>query len=114
MQLAIPFLFAAYFFLRKEFYSASLVLFWAGESLLNVSVYVADAELMRLELLGEGIHDWNYMLGRLGLLEYAGAVGGVFWVFGTCLILIAAACSLATSRNWSNTAIFFYKNISKR
>jgi hypothetical protein len=36
-QLIVPAVFAAYFFRRGQFFSAALVLFWLGESMLNVA-----------------------------------------------------------------------------
>ena len=48
MQLLIPILLAGYFLLRRSFYSASVVLFWLGQSFFNVSVYARDARAMAL------------------------------------------------------------------
>src|SRR5204862_6430498 len=38
-QVIMPALFVGYFCYQRQFYSAALVLFWVGESILNVSVY---------------------------------------------------------------------------
>src|SRR3954464_7223132 len=66
-QVIVPVVFAGYFFFNGKHYSGALVLFWLGESLLNVSVYAADSVVMQLPLLGgnDSIHDWNYMLDHL-------------------------------------------------
>src|ERR1043165_10081210 len=37
-QVIVPAVFAVYFYLNRKPYSSALVLFWTGESLLNVSV----------------------------------------------------------------------------
>jgi hypothetical protein len=38
-------------------------MFWAGESMINVSVYIADAPFRKLKLIASGlIHDWNWLL----------------------------------------------------
>jgi len=42
-QVIMPALFVAYFLYLTKFYSAALVLFWVGESILNVSVYAGDS-----------------------------------------------------------------------
>jgi hypothetical protein len=48
-----------------------VTLVWTGPSLADVAVYVADGRAMALPLLAEGlIHDWNFILGRLGLLGW--------------------------------------------
>ncbi|PJE51001.1 MAG: hypothetical protein COV29_01840 [Candidatus Yanofskybacteria bacterium CG10_big_fil_rev_8_21_14_0_10_36_16] len=40
LQLLMPALFVFYFFKKDQFYSASLVTMWLGQSFINVSVYV--------------------------------------------------------------------------
>ena len=69
-QVIMPALFVGYFCYTRKFYSAALVLFWVGESILNVSVYAGDSLDLQLPLLGgqDSIHDWNYMLSSLNLL----------------------------------------------
>ena len=43
-----------------------------------------------LPLLAEGlIHDWNYLLGRLGLLGWAETVGRLFFAAGVLTMLAA-------------------------
>ena len=59
-QVLVPLVFAGYFTARRQRFSASVVLGWAGASLLNVARYVADARAQELPLLGgdNAIHDW--------------------------------------------------------
>lgn len=75
-QVFIPAIFAGYFYFKKDLLSASVVLFWVGQSLANVSVYAGDAVRQALPLVGgeSVIHDWNYILQNLGLLSYTGSV----------------------------------------
>jgi hypothetical protein len=67
-QLLFPAVFVGYFMWQGSHYSAAIVLFWVGQSILNVWVYAADAVLMQLVLTSgftgtEGsFHDWNYLL----------------------------------------------------
>jgi hypothetical protein len=42
-QVIMPALFVGYFWYHSKYYSAALVLFWVGESILNVSVYAGDS-----------------------------------------------------------------------
>ena len=51
-QVIMPGLFVGYFWYHRKFYSAALVLFWVGESILNVSVYAGDSLALQLPLLG--------------------------------------------------------------
>lgn len=98
LQLIVPTIFVLYFFFREETYSASLLLFWLGESLLNVSVYAVDAQTMYIELVVGEIHDWNYLLGHLGLLDSAFVVGKTFHVIAVIIICSATLFSLKTSQ----------------
>lgn len=94
-QVIMPALFVGYFCYQRNFYSASLVLFWVGESILNVSVYAADAATLQLPLLGgEGtLHDWNYLLTNLNLLSATAQVAGLIRLLGTIVIGLAATGS---------------------
>ena len=69
-QLAVPSLLAAYFLLvgQASPLGAAVCAWWAGENLLNVSVYMADARELALPLVGGGDHDWNELFYRFGLL----------------------------------------------
>ncbi len=91
-QVIMPALFVGYFWYHNKFYSAALVLFWVGESILNVSVYAGDAVALQLPLLGgEGsIHDWNYMLSRLNLLGSTTQIAGAIRLLGTIVIALAS------------------------
>jgi hypothetical protein len=90
-QLIVPAVFAAYFFRRGQFYSAALVLFWFGQSMLNVAVYAGDALALELPLIGGGdsIHDWNYLLDRLGMLKSTRMIAGLIQLCGTVIIVAA-------------------------
>jgi hypothetical protein len=48
---------------REKPHQVGLPLFWFGENLVNVSVYIADAPYKNLKLIKEGlIHDWHWLL----------------------------------------------------
>lgn len=90
LQLLVPMMFLGYFGLRREFFSASVMLFWVADNLINISVYMKDAQEMSLPLLVEGsIHDWNWIFGKLGLLDYAQGIGGSVFVLGEIFALVS-------------------------
>lgn len=93
-QVALPAALTAYFWRNDQRASASVTLFWTGESMTNVAVYIADARWMALHLIG-GEHDWNYLLGRLGLLNQAESLGRFVFIFGILTILGAIFVFLA-------------------
>lgn len=102
-QVLVPAAFVGYFLKRGEFYSASMVLFWVGQSILNVWVYADDAVRMQLVLTSgmtgsEGsFHDWNYILSSLGLLDQYSIVSGLLRFAGTLTILAAAGAAVYLS-----------------
>lgn len=102
-QVLVPAAFVGYFLKRREFYSASMVLFWVGQSILNVWVYADDAVRMQLVLTSgmtgsEGsFHDWNYILSSLGLLDQHSIVSGLLRFAGTLTILAAAGAAVYLS-----------------
>jgi hypothetical protein len=63
-----------------------LCLFWLGESLLNVSIYAADAVKQALPLVGGGEHDWTYLLTETHLIAHPEAVGRFFFLAGSAVI----------------------------
>lgn len=99
-QVILPAIFVGYFWWHKKPYSAAIVLFWVGQSILNVYVYAADAVVMQLVLTSgftgsEGsFHDWNYMLSNLGLLGSTRSVAGIIRFAGTLAVIAAAAASV--------------------
>lgn len=99
-QVILPAVFVGYFWWHEKYYSASVVLFWVGQSIINVYIYAADSVAMQLVLTSgftgsEGsFHDWNYMLTRVGLLESTKTIAGLIRVAGTLTIIAAAVFSI--------------------
>ena len=99
-QVILPAIFAGYFIWRRSYYSAAIVLFWVGQSILNVFVYAADAVQMQLVLTSgltgsEGsFHDWNYLLTTTGLIGSTKTIAGIIRLAGTLVIISAAVFSV--------------------
>jgi len=99
-QVILPAVFVGYFVWREQYYSAAIVLFWVGQSILNVWVYAADAVVMRLVLTSgftgsEGsFHDWNYMLTQTGLIGSTKIVAGIIRSVGTLVIIASGVFSI--------------------
>lgn len=106
-QVIVPLTFAGYFFFNKQSFSCAFVLFWVGESLLNVSVYAADAVFMQLPLLGgdNSIHDWNYMLDDLGLLRQTAGIALAIRALGTLTIIFAIVWAIYAARQSQKTEL---------
>jgi len=80
-QVALPLGIAAAFLLRqRDPFAASICLWWAGASLVDIAPYIWDSLEPRMLLLGghtgaDGPHDWIYLLERFGALGRAHAWG---------------------------------------
>lgn len=101
MQILIPAIFSFYFYNRKDYFSASLLLFWLSQNFFNIYVYAADAIKMELPLLGgDGVnHDWNYMLSSVGLLKYTQQISLFFYLIGIIILVHAIVFSFKFSTN---------------
>jgi hypothetical protein len=103
-QLLVPGGLVAYFlFLRQQPFAAAFCLWWTGESLVNVSIYMADARELALPLVGGGDHDWNELFFRFGLLAEPAVqrVSGLTFVAGLALMLLGllwSACFLLPAK----------------
>jgi hypothetical protein len=99
-QVIFPAVFVGYFVWRLQYYSAAIVLFWVGQSILNVWVYASDAVVMQLVLTSgftgsEGsFHDWNYLLTRTGLIGSTKLIAGIIRAAGTLVIIIGGVSSI--------------------
>jgi len=91
-QVLIPAICTGVFLARRQYGSAAVTLFWTGQNLADVAVYVADGRAMALPLLADGlIHDWNFILGSLGLLYRAELLGRLTFGLGALTMLAALA-----------------------
>ena len=106
MQIILPSIFIYYFISHRQKFGAQCSLVWLGQNLMNISVYVADAQERSLPLLGGNkvYHDWHFLLGRMGLLEYDNAIGLGFYFLGIMFFCIALLTPLYL-KNYQTTKI---------
>jgi hypothetical protein len=94
-QVLIPAICTGAFLAQGQRAAAAVALFWTGESIADVAVYVADGRDMKLPLLAEGLtHDWNWILSQLSLRDHAEPLGRVVFVLAA-LVLVASLALLA-------------------
>jgi hypothetical protein len=94
-QVLIPAVCTGYFLWHRQTAAAAVTLFWTGESITDVAIYVADGRDMALPLLAEGlVHDWNWILSELSLRNQAAPLGRAVFVLGVA-VLVAALGLLA-------------------
>lgn len=113
-QILIPIIFAGYFFFRREYFSSSILLFWVGQNIINVSIYLGDSVAQQLPLLGgDGVmHDWNYLLSTSGLLNYTNTLFNIAYGLGVLTILCAVILSIwfSLSEESRKRASLFFKS----
>lgn len=99
MQILVPLTFVIYFYRDKQYFSASLLMFWLSQSFFDVSLYAGDALKLELELLGGDnvYHDWNYLLSSLGILNYTDQVASLFYFVGIVILIFAVVFSIKFS-----------------
>jgi len=98
LQVAVPLACAATFVRKtRDPFAASVATWWAGQSLMDLAPYVADARALRLPLLGgrsgaevEG-HDWEHLLTTLGLLDHDVALGRLAFATGALVMSASLA-----------------------
>lgn len=100
-QLIMPLTCCAVLLLKtRDPFGASVALWWFGENFIDMAPYINDARAMELTLLGgvtgrerPGFHDWENILGTLGLLPYDHAIASA--AMGLGLIVMLTACAWA-------------------
>jgi hypothetical protein len=107
LQVILPAVCALTFLHQRHIASFAVALFWTGESVTDVAIYMADAKKQALPLLGgDGtVHDWNYLLGQVHLLGWAPSLGRL--TFGVGILLITVALAIVaneTHRAWQRAA----------
>ena len=77
-------------------FGASVGLWWLGQSLMDLAPYINDARALALPLLGggtgadrPGFHDWENILGYLGLLEWDHGIAWFTDTLGESLMLLS-------------------------
>jgi hypothetical protein len=102
-QVLVPLVCAGSFISREDRFGACVGVWWAGQSLIDVAPYIADARALQLVLLGgftgaevEG-HDWETILSSLGLLAYDRTLAyGAHGVGSTAMIASLGAAAWIT------------------
>lgn len=81
-QLLIPAAFAAALWRQGDRHGATVPLWWLGQNCINIAIYIKDARVQELPLVGGGEHDWFLLLDRFGMLESELAIGRLVTAVG--------------------------------
>ena len=102
LQVLVPVVCAVSFGRRRDWFAVLACTWWAGQNLVDLAPYIADARALQLVLLGgstgadvEG-HDWEAILQTLGWLHLDRRFGRAAHFLGSGIMIgsIAAAASI--------------------
>lgn len=104
MQILVPVFVIMYFELKRKKFESGFGLFWLGQNLVNISIYIRDARTKLLPLINDGTHDWNKILTLTGGLKNDVTYANIVLVSGKLL--------MATVIIWS--AYYLFDRLKKR
>ncbi len=91
-----------FLFQNRDPFAAAIALWWVGENFVDIAPYIADARAGVLPLLGGntgqsapyGFHDWEFILGELGLSHLDLAISYLSQIFGIIVMIAAVVWAL--------------------
>jgi hypothetical protein len=93
MQVLVPVVAAIAFVRQQDPFSAAICGWWAGQNLIDLAPYIADARALQLILLGghtgaevEG-HDWEYILTQLRVTHLDHQIGMTAYAIGLLIMI---------------------------
>ena len=104
-QVLIPVICAVAFIRQEQPFGAAICVWWAGQNLVDLAPYIADARALQLTLLGgrtgaevEG-HDWEFILTRLRLTHLDQGLGRAAHVLGMLVMIGALGFAVRSMRS---------------
>jgi hypothetical protein len=93
LQILLPLLILLGFSLQqKDNFGASIMLWWCGQNFIDLSPYIADAQMRALPLIlnkGDESHDWGNLLSMTGNLQHTQTIATASYAIGCLLILLS-------------------------
>lgn len=98
-QILVPLIvMGAFLFQHNNRFGATVGLWWAGQSMMDIAPYINDARARQLPLLGGGdgrdrpwMHDWYNILGELQMRRSDHAIASFVDTMGEITVLLALA-----------------------
>ncbi len=87
-QLLLPLAIALYFLKQTKIFESGVCGIWLGESLMNVAIYMGDANTQALHLIG-GQHDWHWLFGHLQILHRAESIAETTNLIAVAIVLLS-------------------------
>jgi ABC-type antimicrobial peptide transport system permease subunit len=75
-----------------DYFAIGVAVCWLATNFINIAVYIGDARRQELPLVSpfgieDVIHDWNYLLGKTGLLNFDAAIAWLVRLIGILTML---------------------------
>jgi len=91
-QLFVPLFGIFNFYRQTDFFSMALCFGWLSTNFFSIATYVADARRLELPLVtpfgGDNVvHDWEYILSRMNILQYDTFLATIIRVFAVISML---------------------------
>ena len=100
----------------RDAFGAAVALWWLAESFMDIAPYINDARALNLVLLGgvtgkdvADYHDWEYILGALGMLRMDHALA--YLAQGIGVVLMLAALGWAAVNLWIEFKVLKSRNL---
>jgi hypothetical protein len=94
-QVLLPLvLMLVFVFKQHDTFAGSITLWWCGQSFIDLSPYIKDAQYRTLPLVGGGgeeSHDWGNLLTMMNALESTQTIAKGCFVLGALIIIAAVA-----------------------
>ena len=92
VEVAAPFAGVWNFYRQQDYFALTLCFGWLSTALFDVARYVGDARAMEIPLVSPFgvdtvVHDWNFMLGKMGILTWDKSLSTVVWGFAVIAML---------------------------
>jgi hypothetical protein len=93
-QCLVPVFAVFNFYRQKDFFAITLSFGWLADNLFGIARYLGDARTMDLPLVSPFgsdtiIHDWNYLLARMGILRFDTVFAGGLRVIA---VIVMSVC----------------------
>jgi len=92
LQCLVPIISIFIFYRQRDFFAISISFGWLSTNLFYIATYIADSRSMSLPLVSpfgcEPLHDWNYILGKMGMLNYDTALASFIRLMAIVSMLI--------------------------
>jgi len=97
-QWIIPLILLVYFLIfRRTPFSAAIMLWWFGESMMDIAPYMADARALKLLLLGGvtgqeaayGYHDFQFIFHQLNIMNYDKSIAAATFFLGRFFMVLS-------------------------